>query len=696
MRFTKKYTFSALGIIPVISLINNSNFTHFFLSVIKKITSYQHSILIVILERYPLVNHPVFLFFLLFSVSVSIFLFTINKIFDVFVRSKTNLQKYFFLCCILLITSWISLTGIQILSTPVFLSELLIPLLCLLVFIAFYSVYFFMSKAGMAKKCTVLSLFSFIVFIVFFNLYEPLDVSSNIISKGNSLHFIFILIVLGLAIILIYSVLYIALFWFYTRRRIKFHLKLIALLSVVLITCIAIFGFDWAAKKSTTGYRKISSSVKNDVNILLIVIDCLRADHLGCYGYERQTSPNIDSIAKEGILFKNCYAQASWTRPSVASLLTSLYPGVHMAVYDNSILPDEVITLPEILKKEGYVTYGYVATPVLKKIFNFDQGFDFFDDYRMRDKIHHVILQNLSFMQKVTGKSFTWLDRKNAKADNDRIIGWLEKYKDQNFFMFIHCMEPHWPFSLPRPYRNLFSYDSNSDEEDYVALYDAEIHFADTYIGELLKKLKTLGIYNKTLIIITADHGQSLGEHNNWRHGQTIYQEVLSIPLIIKYGKAHPKGKVISQWVRSIDIMPTILDFLNVPCKSYLDGVSFLQLMENEIDTELFEYGFIDEDFDRSRFVLKGIIKNDGWKYIYTIKSECRDIKNSGREELYNLTSDPYELNNLVSAEPGILKFMQEKLDFYKNHCEKVRLNVFKETRGQALMQQLKALKYVQ
>src|SRR3989338_9062513 len=148
---------------------------------------------------------------------------------------------------------------------------------------------------------------------------------------------------------------------------------------------ISIYAFFWETIKIDREYKKMfsqtrKSNIKKDVNVVLIVIDALRADHLGCYGYERQTSPHIDSLAKEGVLFKNCYAAASWTAPSLASIFTSLYPGIHRTTLFDSVLPDELTTIAEILQKEGYITYGGVAHPMLKRT-NFNQGFGFFDDF---------------------------------------------------------------------------------------------------------------------------------------------------------------------------------------------------------------------------------------------------------------------------------------------------------------------------
>lgn len=473
---------------------------------------------------------------------------------------------------------------------------------------------------------------------------------------------------------------------------------------IILPMGISIYGLFWENIKSTMDYNKNFSQIKKsytkkDINVILIIIDALRADHLGCYGYKKQTSPHLDNFAKEGLLFGNCYAQASSTKPSVASILSSLYPKVHGVSNDGrKALPYEVTTITEILQAHGYITYAYVNNTNLKTIFNYNQGFDFFDDYLMRDKLYYVVLRQLRkiliFLQINIRKRFDYLDRNNATLANKRIIPWLEKNKYNSFFMFIHYVEPHSPYCPPLQHRTKFLNKNNE-----ISLYDGEICFIDENINQLFEKLKYLGIYDKTLIIITADHGEAFGEHKNYGHGETIYQEEIRVPLIVKYTECIPKGVAIKTPVKSIDIMPTVLNILNVHYNGDLDGKSLMPLIKNADGTFSNESIFIDENTSVQKAILKGVIKNinnNEWKYIFTEKSKLRDLKNVGQEELYNLTEDPHELNNLTKEKTEILKIMRNELDFYKRHCGKKALSPLEKDLDYETIQQLKSLGYIQ
>jgi len=183
-----------------------------------------------------------------------------------------------------------------------------------------------------------------------------------------------------------------------------------------------------------------------------------------------------------------------------------------------------------------------------------------------------------------------------------------------------------------------------------ISLYDGEIRFADEHIGQLFERLKSLGIYDRTLIIITSDHGEAFGEHNDERHGHTIYNELLKVPLIIKRPNSIPAGRIIKEQVRSIDILPSILNFLNISYNSSLDGLSVSALLESNEAEDFCEYIYVDNNYDEI-YVLEGLVKNNEWKYIYTEESPLRNVE-EGHEELYNLRDGPKELNNLIEQKP--------------------------------------------
>lgn len=467
---------------------------------------------------------------------------------------------------------------------------------------------------------------------------------------------------------------------------------------ILLVSGTAVFGFLWENRKTRIDYKKAVSEAETDRNVILIVIDALRSDHLGCYGYHRQTSPNLDALAGEGAVFETCYAQSSWTLPSVASILTSLYPTMHGTTLHGDKLPDEVTTIAEILKEEGYITYGYVANPNIKSIFNFNQGFDFFDDYLMRDRMYYAALRCLPYyrdnLRAWTGRSFTFSDRDNIKLANERIVPWLKRYSHENFFMYIHYMDPHRPYSPPKRYRTMYPYVENDIVSKYISLYDGEIRFADEYMNKLLDTLKLLGIYDKTLIVITSDHGEAFGEHGDFEHGKTIYQEQLKVPLIMKFTGSIPPGKVVKQAVRLIDVVPTILDVLGVTNSDKMEGSSLLPLIEGDSNTDSREDIFVEENLS-NKSILDGVISHNRLKYVNTKKSEVRDIAELGSEELYDLETDPGEFYNLIKQKPESLKLLRRRLAAFKEHCEERAIVAPKTKLDSETIRQLKSLGYL-
>jgi arylsulfatase A-like enzyme len=424
----------------------------------------------------------------------------------------------------------------------------------------------------------------------------------------------------------------------------KFYFLLISLLVLIFISgCIK----EWETVDKT-GYKC------PDCNVILITIDALRPDHLGCYGYERNTSPNIDELAREGVLFENAIIQAPYTYTSIASIFTSIYNNnVKIEIEKdkdkvNFIISGKITnpTLAEVLKRNNYLTAGFAANPWLRSEAGFDKGFD---TYR-----------------------FFWND--DAPFLNNLASEWLDKNHNSPFFLYLHYMDPHLPYYPPAPYNILYVNDSFYNTslgnipkiiEDngvggilsygvlgnhmeiayYISQYDGEISYVDHYIGKLMNKLDALNLTNNTLIIITADHGEGLGEHNLYfTHDIFLYDFLIKVPLIIKCPQCGLKAKVVNAQVRSIDIMPTILDILGIKINHSVDGVSLLPLIKGaNISLEAY-----------SQTGLIRSIRTNEWKYIHNFGN------NSG--ELYNLKKDPKETKNVVNEEPEIAENLKLKL----------------------------------
>lgn len=309
-------------------------------------------------------------------------------------------------------------------------------------------------------------------------------------------------------------------------------------------------------------------------NIVFISIDTLRPDHLGCYGYERSTSPNIDRLASQGIVFTNAYSQSPWTLPSHMTMFTSLYSHVHGLYDDGRVLSPAIPTLPELLRKEGYATYGVVSATYVAARFGFSRGFDvFIEDFGKR-------------AEKITARAVSFLaDRENT---------------DDPFFLFVHYFDPHSTYSAPDPFKTMFDSDysgpvngstetlvninffgkeiSKEDLEHIIALYDGEIAYCDAQIGVLLSELERLGLSDNTVFILTSDHGEEFLDHGLMYHRHTLYDELLRVPFIVSFDKILPGGKTVASTVRHVDILPTIMDLLDVELGIFVQGETLLPI----------------------------------------------------------------------------------------------------------------------
>ena len=329
-------------------------------------------------------------------------------------------------------------------------------------------------------------------------------------------------------------------------------------------------------------------------NIVLITVDTLRADHLGVYGYDRRTSPNIDALAASGVVFENAFTQATHSAPSHATLMTSLHAPVHGVIHNAVSLDDQQTTLAEILQAAGYETAMFVSFDALSAEFGFDQGFS--------------IAQNhpISFH----GPDHLHADPPETQEPPDSVFNaaleWLARPKSRPFFMWIHAQHPHKSYDPPPPYDRLFGdpppsrwdlrcmntvdrhmdgqITLDADElEHVVALYDGEVAFVDAQLGRIFSELRRLGLEDDTLVIVTADHGEMLFDDAERRavgHWQYRYEPVLLVPLIMRGPRATPGGRRVKQMVGLIDLAPTILEIAGVIPPSVLRGESLAPLLD--------------------------------------------------------------------------------------------------------------------
>jgi membrane-anchored protein YejM (alkaline phosphatase superfamily) len=313
-----------------------------------------------------------------------------------------------------------------------------------------------------------------------------------------------------------------------------------------------------------------------NANVILIVVDTLRADHLGCYGYTRHTSPGIDRLANEGIIFKNMLAQSSWTRAGTASILAGLYPRNHGANTRNDSLAEEINLLPEILGKYGYDSYAFVANGNVGSAVGFNQGYKKFFRFRERIKEDPVNIHVRSNLV------------------NETLLKFIQQLEHtSNNFIYVHYVDPHAPY-IPGEkhfskdnkmtftidfFRSMANRPLSGDERrnalpEMINAYDDEILYNDKMIGHLIQTLKEKNMYSNSIIIITSDHGEEFYEHGGLSHGKTLYEEQLKVPLIIRLpGNIH---KTIDEIANQVDIVPTILSLLKISIPEHIDGISLL------------------------------------------------------------------------------------------------------------------------
>ncbi|MFI5366392.1 MAG: sulfatase [Candidatus Binatia bacterium] len=324
------------------------------------------------------------------------------------------------------------------------------------------------------------------------------------------------------------------------------------------------------------------------LNVLVIVIECARADHLSCYGYPRETTPFLDHVAREGVRFTHAIAAAPWTLPAHASLLTGLYPVTHGATDENRFLASRHQTLAEHLKAAGYRTAAFCTNPWVSPETGFGRGFDAFFTQRHHNR---VTARALFYGRRASDRLLRRSDA-GARRTNQALAKWLAAGA-QPFFAFVHYNEAHLPYAPPRPYDRLFMPKRvsggrvravNQDGNRYVtgqvdmtaediailsALYDGELRYADHRLAELAELLRARNEWDRTLCLVTAGHGESLGEHGMIGHAFGLRDTLLRVPLLLRCPARVPQGFVVDELVQTTDILPTILGVLNLPA----DGI---------------------------------------------------------------------------------------------------------------------------
>ncbi len=421
--------------------------------------------------------------------------------------------------------------------------------------------------------------------------------------------------------------------------------------------------------------------------IILIIIDTLRADHLGCYGYGRDTSPFLDGLARDGVMFKHAFSPCSFTLPSIASILTARYPSKHTIAFNQigRLDSDQDITLAEALGSQGYRTAAFISTIVVRKESGLDAGFDVYDDDLPTHELNraHVAIRD-------------------GRDTADKALKWILDNKDENFFVLLHFMDVHGPYLCPEPYDKKFLGDGRgtgprlrtvpdgrpmggipeyqvlrperdgagnltgyeTDAGYYVSQYDGNISYVDDIVARLAAELKDKGIYDEALLLITSDHGEAMGENNVYFfHGLTVTSEQILVPLIVKPHERWNAGRLpIETPVSGVDLMPTILSLCGCDySKTLMDGRSLKGLIENGKDPVLsrrtlmseneYQYALIRPDGTMD-IIKKSILDNTFYPCIPELIDQLNGKKyfwDTGAECTLTLPFDIYQRYRMVS-----------------------------------------------
>ncbi|MBI2881935.1 MAG: sulfatase, partial [Candidatus Tectomicrobia bacterium] len=444
-------------------------------------------------------------------------------------------------------------------------------------------------------------------------------------------------------------------------------------------------------------------------NLILIAVDTLRADHVSADARLRGLSPvpvetpAMDRLAGDGTLFLNAISQSSWTKPSFATFLTGLYPSTHGAVHKLHRLPEEVETLAEILSSAGYVTGALANNVNISPTFNFQQGFT---DYR-------YLRPDLPFRAPETGDHLVFY--RALRVVNERFLGggrnpreyywpaedvnreafrWIEANAQRPFFLMIHYMDPHDPY-FERPLNGRFYARIRNPNPDpslaglYAKAYAQEVRYLDTHIANLLDFLKARGLYDNSLIVLLADHGEEFHEHEGWWHGTSLFEEQVRVPLILKFPKGANAGKAHRGVVELLDVPPTLLEAAGLPRGKRMQGKSLAKLAADGETAAgspaLSELNLEGQVMSSSRA--------DRWKWIRANPGNPRRLP---PESLYDITKDPGERENLAGREPALGREMDQKLKGALDAARKGAVPQEKVTLDPATEERLRSLGYIE
>jgi arylsulfatase A-like enzyme/Tfp pilus assembly protein PilF len=407
----------------------------------------------------------------------------------------------------------------------------------------------------------------------------------------------------------------------------------LALFAVALIAALALW---WATRAAGPVGARSADAVRAmlaNANVLLITLDTTRADRLGAYGHAAAETPRLDRLAREGVLFEQTVTPTAFTLPSHSSILTGLYPPFHgVRLNGGAALADVQTTLAERLSAAGYRCGAIVGAFVIDQRWGLNQGFEHYDDNFKLGPDQRLDLAGV---------------QRPADQVVDLGLGWLQQGDGRPFFAWLHLYDPHIPYEPPEPFKNGFSGRGPS------GLYDGELAFTDSQIGRVLDWLEERGVAERTVVVVVGDHGEALGDHGEAEHGYYVYDATVRVPLIVRVPGSGAAGLRVAQQVRTIDVMPTVLDLVGVAPPQALHGQSLLPLM-------------LDPEGGESRPAYSesmAVHLQYGWSALYGLRTGVFKFIDAPRAELYDLRQDAGEATNRLGDEPALAEELRAQLE---------------------------------
>ena len=420
---------------------------------------------------------------------------------------------------------------------------------------------------------------------------------------------------------------------------------------------------------------------RKDLNVVFLVVDTLRADRLGAYGYARPTSPAIDALARTGIMFRHVYSQSSWTKTSMASIWTGTYPASNGVLRYDQVMPDEATLPAEIFKQAGYRTAGLWRNGWVAPNFGFEQGFDFYlnpKPGREREQMQHT---------RPSPESLTGTDEDLAES----AVSFLDSYGRERFFLYVHYMDLHQ-----------YVYDESAPDlgNAYSDAYDKSITWIDRLVGALVEQLDQQGVLDRTLIVIASDHGEAFREHGFEGHARDLHREVAEVPWIIALPFRLDPGIVVEQRVANADIWPTLLDIVGLPPLPGADGKSLMPLIAHaagltpEVPAELASrpiFSQLDRRWGNPKEKPDPLVAVTDGDFRFFLMVDRPD-----RVELFDRAADPNEQVNLAGQRTEDVARLRKLADGY---LEQAKIPWGKSpdsiTIDEMRLNQLRALGYV-